>query len=95
MFYPYVLYMLFMNVLTFVLYGVDKKRAVARQWRIPEAVLLGMSLLGGCAGAFLAMQIFRHKTRHALFSMGVPIMILIHGCLVVFMFERGILSLPW
>ncbi len=95
MFYPYAIYMLFMNILTFVLYGADKKKAVSRQWRIPEVVLLGMSLLGGCVGAFLAMQIFHHKTRHARFAMGVPIMILLHGCLGVFLFERGILSLPW
>ncbi len=95
MFYSYVVYMLILNIFTFALYGVDKQRAINRRWRIPEIVLLGLALLGGCAGAFIAMRLFHHKTRHARFAMGVPIMILIHGCLVVFLFERGILSLPW
>ncbi len=95
MFYLYIVYMLIMNIFTFVLYGVDKKRAINRRWRIPEVVLLGLSLLGGCVGAFIAMRLFHHKTRHARFAMGVPIMILLHGCLVVFLFERGYLSLPW
>lgn len=92
MFIPYVVYMMFMNVLTFILYRTDKKRAVARQWRIPESVLLGLALLGGCVGAFIAMRVFRHKTRYARFAMGVPVMILIHGCIAVYLFERGILA---
>ena len=92
MFIPYIVYMLFMNVFTFILYRIDKKRAVARQWRIPEVVLLGMSLLGGCVGAFLAMRVFHHKTRHARFAMGVPIMILLHGCIAVYLFERGMIA---
>lgn len=95
MFYPYVVYMLFMNILTFVLYGVDKKRAISHRWRIPEIALLGFSVLGGCVGAFLAMQIFHHKTRYARFAMGIPVMILAHGCLALYMFENGMLSLRW
>ena len=92
MFIPYIVYMIFMNVFTFILYRIDKKRAVARRWRIPEVVLLGMSLLGGCVGAFLAMRVFHHKTRHARFAMGVPIMILLHGCIAVYLFERGMIA---
>lgn len=92
MFIPYIVYMLFMNVFTFILYRIDKKRAVARRWRIPEVVLLGMPLLGGCVGAFLAMRAFHHKTRHARFAMGVPIMILLHGCIAVYLFERGMIA---
>ena len=92
MFIPYIVYMIFMNVFTFILYRIDKKRAVARRWRIPEVVLLGMSLLGGCVGAFLAMRVFHHKTRYARFAMGVPIMILLHGCIAVYLFEQGIIA---
>ncbi len=95
MFYPYVAYMLFMNVVAFLVYGLDKKKAIAKQWRIPESVLLGLALLGGCVGAFIAMRLFRHKIRYARFSMGVPLMILAHGCLALNLFERGFLSLPW
>lgn len=92
MFIPYIVYMIFMNVFTFILYRIDKKRAVARRWRIPEVVLLGMSLLGGCVGAFLAMRVFHHKTRYARFAMGVPIMILLHGCIAVYLFEQGMIA---
>lgn len=95
MFYLYVVYYLIMNIIAFALYGVDKKRAVNRQWRIPEIVLLGLAFLGGAVGAFIAMRVFRHKIRYARFGMGVPVMILIHGCLGVFLLERGLLVLPF
>ena len=45
-------------VLAFVMFGVDKKRAINDQWRIPEKTLLGVALAGGSVGAFAGMQIF-------------------------------------
>lgn len=95
MFYLYVVYYLIMNILAFVIYGVDKKRAVKRQWRIPEAVLLSLAFFGGALGAFVAMRFFRHKTRHGLFCLGVPIMLLIHGCFAVILIEKGLISVPF
>ena len=53
-----------MSLLAFVLYVVDKQRAKRKKWRIRESVLLSISLLGGAVGALLAMQLFRHKTKH-------------------------------
>lgn len=53
-----------MGLVTSVFYGVDKGRAKRGAWRIPEATLLTLSSLGGCFGAILAMQVFRHKTKH-------------------------------
>ena len=94
MFYLYVIYYVIMNMIAFVTYGIDKKRAVNRKWRIPEIVLLGMAALGGCVGAYISMQVYRHKTRHYIFTMGVPAMILIHGCAAVILIEKGILALP-
>ena len=95
MFYYYVGYMVFMNILSFILFAADKKRAIERRWRIPEIVLLGTSLLGGCIGGFIAMRLFHHKTLHLIFSLGLPIMILAHGCLLIYLFEHGYMSLPW
>ena len=95
MFYLYVAYYLIMNFFAFVIYWADKKRAVNHQWRIPEAVLLSLAFFGGAFGAFAAMRIFRHKTRHGLFCLGVPIMLLVHGCLGVFLIEKGIIALPF
>ena len=63
---------LVINLITFILYGVDKRRAKRGQWRIPEKTLLtGMWLLGG-VGAWLAMRTFRHKTKHIAFQVSAP-----------------------
>ncbi len=51
------------NVAAFVAYGLDKRLARAQRLRVPELVLLGLALLGGSAGAFAGMQMFRHKTQ--------------------------------
>lgn len=56
-----------MGLVTFVLYGVDKYKAVRHKWRIPEKVLLGFSLCGGFIGSWIGMFVFRHKIRHLKF----------------------------
>ena len=64
---------LVINLITFILYGVDKRRAKRGQWRIPEKTLLtGTWLLGG-VGAWLAMRTFRHKTQHIAFQVSAPL----------------------
>ena len=64
---------LVINLITFILYGVDKRRAKRGQWRIPEKTLLtGTWLLGG-VGAWLAMRTFRHKTKHIAFQVSAPV----------------------
>ncbi|MBQ8926807.1 MAG: DUF1294 domain-containing protein [Oscillospiraceae bacterium] len=57
-------YIVFMNVSAFALYGEDKERAKRHKWRIPERVLLLCGVCGGAAGAILGMEVFRHKTKH-------------------------------
>ncbi|MGV7975540.1 MAG: DUF1294 domain-containing protein [Anaerolineaceae bacterium] len=56
-------FFLVLSILTFLLFGFDKNAARMNQWRIPEKVLLGLSILGGAVGGLLGMQVFRHKTR--------------------------------
>lgn len=68
-------YLLIVNLITFFLYGIDKRRAVRKAWRIPESVLMGFAAIGGSVGAFLAMLVFRHKTKHAKFTVGVPLIL--------------------
>ena len=64
---------LVINLIVFILYGIDKRRAKKGAWRIPEKTLLtGTWLLGG-VGAFLAMRVFRHKTKHIAFQMSAPL----------------------
>lgn len=57
-------YLIGINILTFLLYGVDKRRAKRGAWRISEKFLLGCGVLGGASGALAGMKLFRHKTRH-------------------------------
>ena len=60
----YAAYLLLVSFVTFVMYGVDKRRAKRGQWRISEKALLTMGFIGGAAGALCGMKLFRHKTRH-------------------------------
>ena len=71
------------NVLTFAVYGVDKRKARRGRWRVPEAMLLGLAALGGSVGAWLAMQIFRHKTQKKKFRYGVPILFVLQVAAVL------------
>jgi uncharacterized membrane protein YsdA (DUF1294 family) len=63
-----------MNALGFVLMRSDKEKAIRNKWRIPEKTLLTVAALGGSIGCFCGMRIFHHKTRHPLFSVGLPAM---------------------
>ena len=64
------------NVLTFFVYGVDKWRAKQGRWRISEATLLMLAVIGGCIGAILGMRIWHHKTKHKKFKYGLPLILL-------------------
>lgn len=71
-------YLLVINILTFIFYGIDKQKAIHNKWRIKEATLLGLSFIGGSVGALLGMFIFHHKTKKPRFKFGVPAMLIIH-----------------
>lgn len=71
-----------MGILAFALYGWDKAMARLHRRRVPEAALLGCALLGGSAGALLAMALLRHKIRKPSFRCGVPLMLCAHAGLL-------------
>lgn len=75
--YVYV-YLVVINILVFFIYGIDKKKAQKKQWRISENSLLLGAFLGGSLGAFLAMRVFHHKTKHWKFKICVPLFLVIH-----------------
>lgn len=79
------LYYLCMNIIAFILYGLDKKYAREGRWRIPEKTLLGIAMIGGAAGAWIGMQTFRHKTKHLSFRVLVPVFIVVHVGIIAFM----------
>lgn len=70
-----VYYLVGINVLTFIMYGIDKWKAQKGQWRIPEARLLGLAALGGSIGAWIGMQTWHHKTLHKKFRYGIPLIL--------------------
>lgn len=72
-----IVYVAAVNAVAFVVYGVDKYKAQKAKWRIRESMLLLLAAIGGSAGAWLGMKIWRHKTRHAKFRYGVPAILLI------------------
>ena len=67
------LYLIIINAIAFVLMLVDKQKAIKRKFRIPEATLMGVAAVGGSIGAWIGMQIFRHKTKHIKFTLGIPL----------------------
>lgn len=70
-------YLLFINILAFILFFIDKRHAVNHQTRIPETVLLWMARLGGGIGCILAMYIFHHKKKKPNFMIRIPLWIII------------------
>ncbi len=77
------IYLVLINAVSFGLMRTDKKKAVWGQWRIPERVLLGFAAAGGSVGTLLGMKLFRHKTLHKRFSVGIPVMIIVHSLLLI------------
>jgi uncharacterized membrane protein YsdA (DUF1294 family) len=81
-----ILYLTIMNIVGLFAMGIDKAKAKKRAWRIPERTLFLISLLGGSAGTWLGMYLFRHKTKHWYFVVGIPaILILQLGLVALFL----------
>ena len=85
-------FLLLVNLLVFALYGIDKLKAKKGAWRIPESTLLLVAFLGGSLGALLGMELFRHKTKHAKFKVLVPLFLILHIALGVYIFKSGLLA---
>lgn len=71
------LYLAVTDVLAFILYGLDKRRAKEGQWRISERTLILIAVIGGSAGAIAGMYVFHHKTRHWYFRYGLPVILVL------------------
>ena len=66
--------------------GIDKRRAIRSAFRIPEATLFAVAIIGGSIGSILGMHIFRHKTKHWYFLFGMPIILILQIALVVLLY---------
>lgn len=90
MLYLYAGFLLLMNLLGFGLMWADKQFARRGMWRISERMLFGTACLGGCLGAFLGMKLFRHKTKHLLFSLGLPLLLVVYVLLTCLLFALDV-----
>ena len=70
-------YLIFLNPVGFLIMGEDKRRAKVRRWRISERMLFLVSILGGSIGTWAGMYVFRHKTRHWYFVIGIPLILIL------------------
>ena len=70
-----IIYLVLVNAAAFLLMLADKLKAKKGAWRIPERTLIGIAVIGGSIGAIAGMNLFRHKTRHLKFSIGLPVIL--------------------
>ena len=83
-------YLLIVNAAGFLSMLVDKWKAKKNLWRIPEATLLTIALIGGSVGCWAGMQTFRHKTKHIKFTVGIPMILLLQIMAVLWITGQGV-----
>ena len=82
---PVLLYLIIVNAAAFLLMLADKQNAKRGAWRIPEKTLIGAAAIGGSIGALCGMYLFRHKTKHLKFALGIPLILAVQGIAVIFL----------
>lgn len=80
---PLLVYLLLINAAGFLLMLIDKYKAKKNLWRIPEATLMAVAVIGGSLGSLLGMQLVRHKTKHLKFALGIPLILAIQIVLAI------------
>ena len=70
-------YLICMSILGFASMGIDKEKAKRNAWRIPEKTLFLIAIMGGSIGSIAGMQVFRHKTKHMSFVIGMPLILIL------------------
>ncbi|MBE6063043.1 MAG: DUF1294 domain-containing protein [Clostridium butyricum] len=78
------LYFVFINLCGFIIMLIDKSRAKHKEWRIPEKQLIGISIIGGSIGMLFGMHVFRHKTKHLKFTIGVPSILILQIIIAIY-----------
>ena len=76
-------YLVLINLIAFAAFGIDKWKARNNAWRIPEATLFLLAIIGGSIGAKLGMHVWHHKTKHLSFIIGIPVILLLQLVLFV------------
>ena len=81
-------YLIVINIVTFLVYGIDKWKAKQGSWRTSEASLLLLAVIGGSIGALLGMKIWHHKTMHKKFKYGLPLILLVQIVLIYLIIQK-------
>ena len=81
-------YLIVINVITLIVYGINKWKAKYNKWRIPEATLLILATVGGSIGAWTGMKLFHHKTMHKKFKYGVPTIFILQIVIALFIYLK-------
>lgn len=76
-------YLVIINLVTFIMYGIDKLQAPKTKWRISETMLLELAVIGGSFGAWLGMKTWHHKTMYKKFKYGIPAIIIIQLLIII------------
>ena len=82
------IYLAIINVATFFTFGIDKLKAKRSKWRIREAALLMLAVLGGSIGALLGMKVWHHKTMHKKFKYGVPAILIVQMAIIGYLLMK-------
>ena len=85
-----VIYLIAVNITEFLLFGIDKRKAIRGEWRVPESTLLSLAVFGGAVGGILGMKVFHHKTKHPKFYVGIPAILVMEIAAMCFSHFRGI-----
>lgn len=83
-----ILYLIAINLIGFCMMGVDKRKARRGKWRVKEASLFLAAVIGGSLGSWLGMYVFRHKTKHWYFVVGMPLILVLQVIVVLFFISR-------
>ena len=84
------IYLAVVNILTIIVFGVDKMNAKSNRQRVRIVTLLGLAFIGGSVGALIGMYVFHHKTKKAYFTVGVPLILLMQVVVLFYVMNRGI-----
>lgn len=84
-------YLLIINIIGFVMMGVDKRKAKRDAWRIPERNFFIVALLGGALGCYTGMQVFHHKTLHKAFTIGMPAILVMQILVPIVLYGKGLM----
>ena len=82
------IWLIIINLLTFVVFGIDKKKAIDGKFRISELTLFVLSILGGSLGGLAAMYTFHHKTKKWYFKFGIPLILIAQVLLIIFIAKK-------